>query len=62
MAIKGVLVKPTIQPQEFRLMAVITVTIFWNATTGRNLGTIQRNMLLPSSGYVLYSSLLKLLL
>jgi len=43
-------------------MEAITVTIYWDVTSGRNLGTIQRNMLLPSAGYVLYSSLLKLLL
>lgn len=33
MVIKVVLVKPKIHPQEFRLMAAITVTINWDATT-----------------------------
>jgi len=33
MVIKGVLFKPTIHPQEYRFMAAITVTIYWEATT-----------------------------
>jgi len=33
MVIKGVLVKPTTYPQEFRFMPAITVTIYLDATT-----------------------------